>query len=171
VFFFVAIFLARALVGLGIGRFLLRLALGRSAEMRLQFIGLIIGVLMLSAAISLPLVGPFINAAALFLGLGTILNVLLDAFRRLRDTETSPAQAWYAPGSQIASSRSQASQARVPDVQVMRVPGDDAPPPIQPPDEPSGDAPDQPRQTGTGMRDLPKGFDMSFFDDDHSDDE
>jgi hypothetical protein len=169
-FFFVAIFLARALVGLGIGRFLLRLALGRSAEIRLQFIGLVIGVFILSAAVSLPIVGPFINAAALFLGLGTILNVLLDAFRRLRDTDSSSTQTWYAPGSQIASSQSQGNQPRVPDVQVMRVPGDEPPPPIQPPDDTPDDPPERPRGAGAGMRDLPDGFDMSFFEDDHSDD-
>ncbi len=166
-FFFVAIFLARALVGLGLGRFLLRLTLGRSAELRLQFVGLVIGVLILSAAISLPLVGPFINAAALFLGLGTILNVLLDAFRRLRDSTAGTTPAWYAPSSERQSSSAGGSPVRIPDVQVMRVPdADNPPPPVQFPDETARSSPDSPPVSGTGTHNLPDGFDMSFFEDD-----
>jgi hypothetical protein len=166
-FFFVAIFLARALVGLGLGRFLLRLALGRSAELRLQFVGLVIGVLLLSAAISLPIVGPFINAAALFLGLGTILNVLLDAFRRLRDSTVTTTPAWYAPSSGVQLSSAGGSDVRIPDVQVMRVPdSDDTPPPVQSPDTAADTSTNRPPVTGAGLQNLPDGFDMSFFEDD-----
>ena len=86
VFYFVAIFGARALVGLAIGRLILRTLFLRTDvdENRwMPVLALVIGVGLLSLLTALPTFGILFNAFALFVGLGAILNVVITSFRRL----------------------------------------------------------------------------------------
>jgi len=175
-FYFVAIFVARAIIGLALGRFLLSVTIGINGDTRWLYISLIIGVLLLSAFASIPQIGWIINAASLFLGLGTILNVIMDQFRKIRDT----APAWYA--SSTAITHPHIPPVDVPHVEVFNpnsetadtgeieeeeaderatqeaaVVEDDSPPPIPPDDVEESD------YHGPGMQNLPEVFDPDFF--------
>ena len=168
IFYFVAIFVARSLVGLAIGRLLLRIILNtRVLSRTTEYIALAIGMLILSIVVSLPYVGWLFNAAALFLGLGTILTVLLDQFRKIRDSAVSPAPAWYAPSPAVTRPRTPVSN--VPHIDVLPVEDNDEDDTIAsrettsqslPP--PRAIEPDRPQ--AHGMQNLPEGFDIDFFD-------
>ena len=85
IFYFVAIFVARVVVCLAAGRFVLRILFGDSAGRRADIVALLIGIGLLALLGSLPLVGWLINAVAVFLGLGAILNLIqreIDSARR-----------------------------------------------------------------------------------------
>lgn len=75
-FFFVAIYISRVIVGLALGRLILRVLLGDRINGRLNYLALFIGVVILSLIGSLPIVGDVFNALALFLGLGAILTLV-----------------------------------------------------------------------------------------------
>lgn len=86
VFYFVAIFVARVVICLAVGRWILGLFWGENLRRPSAYLSLLVGVFGLSVAGSLPAVGGVFNAIALFLGLGTILIVALESIGRLRDT-------------------------------------------------------------------------------------
>ena len=89
-FYFVAIFIARVIVALGLGRVAVQVTLGDNGSQRINYLSLGIGVLVLAILGSLPApLGWIVNAVALFLGLGAILSVLQTQLRALRE---SPAE-------------------------------------------------------------------------------
>lgn len=171
IFYFVAIYVARSLVGLAIGRLLLRIITNsRETNRTADYVSLSIGVLMLSIVVSLPIIGWLVNAAALFLGLGTILTVLLDQFRKIRDTAVTPAPAWYAPSPAITRPRTPITNVQHIDIQQVPDENDEdetlpnrdpEPQPLPPPR-----SIDNERSPAHGMQNLPDGFDMSFFEED-----
>lgn len=151
-FYFVSIFMARALIGLMLGRLLLRLVLHPQDmdSRRMLVLAQAVGLAVLAVAVSLPLFGWIFNAAALFLGLGAILLVTLEQGRRVRDSLPTPVPAWYAP-SPIARAVQMQTSPTLDHVPVM--------PPLPP--APVVEPPPLP-----GMENLPEGFDWSFFSDD-----
>ena len=176
-FYFMAIFIARMVVALAIGRLLLRLTLPRDLNLPRDMIALVAGVFMLALIVSLPVIGWLFNAATLFLGLGTILNVLLDQFRRIRDSAPT-AVPDYAPSPVVT--RPHRIRPDTPHYRIERIPveASDDPSPTSDDDDhiirptiiPTKlDAPDTPKTADMlppGMSDLPDGFDFSFFEDD-----
>jgi cytoskeletal protein CcmA (bactofilin family) len=94
-YYFVAIFIARVVVCLALGRVATRLAIGGDGSGRLIYLSLFVGVAILAIVGSLPFpVGPFtlggiVNAIVLALGLGAILILLQDRLRILRETPTT----------------------------------------------------------------------------------
>ena len=86
IFYFVAIFVARVVVCLAAGRFILRMLFGDGAGQRADVIALLIGIALLALVGALPLVGWLINALAVFLGLGAILNLILRQLEQTRQT-------------------------------------------------------------------------------------
>lgn len=84
-FYFVAIYVSRVLVCLAIGRVLTRRLWGDANSLRAWLVGLLVGVLILSAVSSLPVVGVLINALSVFFGLGAIITHILAQFERARD--------------------------------------------------------------------------------------
>lgn len=145
IFYFIAIFVARVIVALGIGRLVLRIfRRGRRRPPGVRprvFLALIIGVAILALFSSLPTVGLLVNGAAVFFGLGTVIGGLLENLRRLREgglPARAPVQTSYT-------------------VQPVA-------PPALPATTPARDA-DEVIFAGPGMEDLPPGFDpTSFFD-------
>lgn len=89
-FYFVAIFVARALFCLTLGRVIARL-IRRDTRPRTAWIGLLIGVLLLAFTASLPAIGWAVNAIAAFMGLGAILILLLERIVSNRQTAPAPA--------------------------------------------------------------------------------
>lgn len=83
-FYFCAIFLARALFALGLGRLVLQFAFGRAKARRMPRVSIIVGVALLTLLTSLPLVGFLFNAGALFLGLGAIASTTMGWLRSAR---------------------------------------------------------------------------------------
>lgn len=75
-FYFITFFIARAVVCLALGRFLVQLTLGDSG--RLLYIPLVIGVALLSLLIYLPVIGLVINALVLALGLGAMSQAVMQ---------------------------------------------------------------------------------------------
>jgi hypothetical protein len=136
-FYFLAIFVARVIVALAIGRLALRW-MGRApeAERLASWLSLLIGVITLAVLASLPVIGLVINAVAAFLGLGAILTLLQIQFGAARDNIGTPR---YTTVSSIAG----ASRIVTPPGERPTLP----PPPII--EEP-------PR--GLGMENLPPGF-------------
>jgi len=165
-FYFVAIYVGRALVGLGLGRFVLYLFLRGNQLARFHdYVALLIGVLLLSLMIALPGIGWIVNAAALFLGLGAILLLLMDQFRRIRDSEVTLAPGWVTPSP--VGNLSQALQAQRDNIPVLPTGEPDQPEiPMVPPPPPDFDNPGT--QPAPGMRNLPEGFDFDFFNDSSS---
>lgn len=98
VFYFVAIYIARIVVALAIGRVLTRLVFRDrdDGSWRYIMLSMIVGVLLLSAMGAIPVIGWGFNALALFLGLGGILSVVREGIARLG---TPPAPAPAAPPS------------------------------------------------------------------------
>lgn len=84
-FYFTAIYVARVIVALAVGKLLLRLFWKDDGSMRSLFISMGIGLLLLSMLGSIPVFGWAFNALALFLGLGAILTVIRAQFRRFRE--------------------------------------------------------------------------------------
>jgi len=90
VFYFMAIYIARVVFALAIGRFILRRILRRDdGTLRAVFFSLGLGLLALSIVTSIPIVGWGFNALALFLGLGAILAVLRAQMKRFMAASNS----------------------------------------------------------------------------------
>lgn len=158
IFYFVAIFVTRAIVGLAIGRFILRIIFGRNDvdEQRwLQYLALVVGVLLIAILTSLPIVGIIFNASALFLGLGAVMIVVTAQFERLRTVVIPTADSWYTPSPAIIREH------RIrPNMEQATIPTEPSVPLVPP----------QPNQIGTtqmppGTQNLPEGFEWDFFDD------
>lgn len=151
-FYFVSIFMARALIGLMLGRLLLRLVLSPQDldTRRMLVLAQAVGLAVLAVAVSLPLLGWIVNAAALFLGLGAILLVTLEQGRRVRDSLPTPVPAWYAPSPIARAAQMQSSNPALDHVPVM--------PPLPP-------VPVNQQPPAPGTENLPEGFDWSFFSD------
>jgi hypothetical protein len=147
IFYFVAIFLARTLVGLGIGRTLLRLRFNRGelSESPIRYVALLLGVFLLALIVSLPVVGIIFNALALFWGLGAILNEVTTELNRVRDTTPTAAPTWYTPSPAASRER-------------RTLPVSDIPPMIT-------TIEDESSEQIVGSENLPAGFDWSFFED------
>jgi hypothetical protein len=180
-FYFFAIFVARALVGLALGRVLLRSMFGYRQGVIWSLAQLAFGVFIISIFVSLPVLGLLFNAATLFIGLGTILNVLIFQFRRWRDAAPVAAPAWYEPSPAVTRPRpalSDRPRAKViPVVEAKTYDDedddiDDEPEipvsltPLPPPSDNNNPYP----LVGPGMTNLPEGFDFGFFADDKPDD-
>lgn len=83
-FYFCAIFVARAIFALGLGRLVLQIATDRGNARRRPRLCVIIGAVLLAMLTSLPALGILFNAAALFLGLGAIASATTGWLRSLR---------------------------------------------------------------------------------------
>lgn len=189
-FYFVAIFVARVLVGLALGRVVFRLLVGRSSQGRMNYVSMAMGMILLGLAVSLPFIGWIINAAALFLGLGSILTLLLERFRDMREnTPPVPPPVWYTPAARItrplpvASGEAAPSSAllsrmspRPQDIPLLQVENPPPEPESASSPQPEPDEPDMlpapsPYDSAPGMDNLPAGFNFDFFNDDESDDD
>ncbi len=84
-FYFVAIFVARSIVCLALGRRLLRFVFEDDGTMRFLYIGLAIGSVLIALVVSLPFVGWLANAITLFLGLGAIISLVQAELRNIRE--------------------------------------------------------------------------------------
>ncbi len=71
-FYFVAIYVSRVVVALGLGRVVVRLVLGDDGSARIAYISLGVGVAIVALLAWLPLVGSVITALILALGLGAV---------------------------------------------------------------------------------------------------
>ncbi|MBI1282278.1 MAG: hypothetical protein GC179_29400 [Anaerolineaceae bacterium] len=129
VFYFTAIFISRVIVALFIGRGIVRAAIGDDGSQRIAFISLVVGVLLLSILVSLPVIGIIVSAITAFMGLGSILIVVNNQLRTMREEVPSSALRMK------AISPSQRSAAR-----------QFAPPMLE-------------EGSGPGMDNLPEGFD------------
>lgn len=85
IFFFVAIFISRIIIGLWAGRVLVRAALGDDGSLRITYLCLIVGVAILALLSPLPVIGWVINAITVFLGLGAVIINGQTQFRIYRD--------------------------------------------------------------------------------------
>lgn len=140
VFYFTAIFIARAVVGLGVGRLVLQVALGPDQARRRPRLSVLIGVALLAIFASLPVVGFLVNAGALFMGLGAIAGATLEWLQRIRLGQLSSAESTGyrsspAPGAQQ-------SETSTPLVAPLALP---------------------PIAQGIGLDSLPEGFDPNLF--------
>ncbi len=104
IFYFTAIYIGRVVVALAIGRFLLRLIARQNVDYtHWQTLGISmgVGVLILSLAGAVPVIGFGLNALALFLGLGAILSILRLQMKQLRTpvaaNPTTPSPIRYEP--------------------------------------------------------------------------
>ena len=84
-FYFVAIFVARSMVCLALGKRLVRFIFEDDGTTRFLYLGLIAGSFLISFIISLPFVGWLVNALTLFLGLGAIINLVQAELRNIRE--------------------------------------------------------------------------------------
>gem|GEM_PF-811170 len=146
-FYFTAIFVARAVFALGLGRFIVRTTIGHNGSHRMNLISLIIGVVVISMLAALPAVGFLFNASALFMGLGAITNVVLEWLQSIRDNTYQNVR------SPRVENRAPLPPRFVPkadDTQLSELP-----------------APSQyllpPPSNSLGLKDLPEGFDPDFF--------
>ena len=99
-FYFCAIFVARAIFALGLGRVVLQAA-GQTNARRMPRLSVIIGVALLALLTSLPVLGFLFNAGALFMGLGAIASTTMGWLRALgsgRLNRMSPAASDQNPG-------------------------------------------------------------------------
>ncbi len=100
-FFFTAIFISRVIVSIALGRLTVRLLLGDRPERYMTYVSLLIGVVLVALAASLPYVGWIFNALAAFFGLGATLMLIqrqLDAARHAaRPEPTYPEEARQLP--------------------------------------------------------------------------
>ena len=165
IFYFVAIYVTRALVGLAIGRLILRVVFNRNdvdERRALQYLALAIGVLLIAAAISLPIIGIIVNALALFLGLGAILIVVLAQFERSGNVSPTATPAWYSPSPAVIREhrlRADTPQATTVAQSMALASTQSVTMPGMPPAE------TQDKQPPPGTENLPEGFDWRFFDD------
>lgn len=146
-FYLGAIFIARVIVALAIGRFLVRRVWGSNQGVRVQYVCMGIGTLIIAILASIPAIGWIINAVALFLGLGALLTLLIEYFGQLRESSFSGEWSITAPINRVPSPLRQQIQSENP-VQLSIPPPPDDPPPAPP-----------------GMTNLPPGFDPDFFKD------
>jgi len=96
-FYFTAIYISRIIVGLAVGRLVLRLLRRDSTNMRTLFIALAIGLSLVSLAGTVPVVGIGFSALTLFLGLGAILSVLREQILRFGDTQPAASSVVTSP--------------------------------------------------------------------------
>ncbi|MCE2473657.1 MAG: polymer-forming cytoskeletal protein [Anaerolineae bacterium] len=140
VFYFTAIFIARAVVGLGVGRLVLNVALGPDQARRRPRLSVLIGAALLALFASLPVVGFLFNAGALFMGLGSISGAAHEWLQRVRLGQLGSAESTgFTPPS--APSPQQSSRVPFPAAPI-------ALPPIA---------------RGIGLDNLPEGFDPDLF--------
>jgi hypothetical protein len=85
-FLFMAIFISRVIVGLWLGRALVRSVRSGENPTQLPFLGLGVGIAILALISPLPIIGWIINSVALFLGLGAIVITFQGQLRAYRDT-------------------------------------------------------------------------------------
>jgi hypothetical protein len=140
VFYFTAIYIARVVVALALGRFIMRVLLqDRYDRGTWQYLALsmLTGVFLLSLAGSIPIIGWGFNALALFLGLGAILVVLRRQLKSIRTPSPQPA---FQPPPQYEPDF-------VPRLPYLAEEAEDYPPPL---------IEDEPPPAGMG--DLPEGF-------------
>jgi cytoskeletal protein CcmA (bactofilin family) len=144
-FYFVAIYGARVVVGWALGRFLLGSIRTEMPQRNYALLSLVVGVLVLSIAVSLPTIGWVVNALTLFLGLGTILSVAFQYLGRVRETPATPSSP-YPPN---------ALRVTLPIIPTMASP---APISSEKPTPPSLSEPKP-----LGMDNLPDGFNPDKF--------
>lgn len=162
IFYFVAIFVTRALVGLAMGRLILRLFFKRNDvddHRSLQYIALAIGVLLIAIAISLPIIGIIVNALALFLGLGAIMIAVLAQFERFGNNTTSSTPTWYSPSPAVIREhriQTDMEQANLSSQQTASLSATGSSSML--PSSESGET------LVPGTENLPEGFDWEFFD-------
>ncbi len=85
IFYFTAIFVSRVVVALLIGRGIVRAVIGDDGSQRVAFISLFVGILVMSIVVSLPAIGIIFSAITAFMGLGSILIVLSNQMRAVRE--------------------------------------------------------------------------------------
>ncbi len=85
IFYFVAIYVTRVIVALGLGRALMRMGPGDSHHPRIAYVHLLAGVALLAVLYSLPLIGWLLSAVSAFLGLGALLLIIRGQVRMIRD--------------------------------------------------------------------------------------
>lgn len=96
-FYFIAIYVSRVIVCLTAGRIIVRFALGDDGSPRMLYLHLLVGIVILSVLVFLPLVGGILNALALALGLGSIILTLTNT--RINRRPLAPAHLPTAPQS------------------------------------------------------------------------
>jgi cytoskeletal protein CcmA (bactofilin family) len=101
IFYFTAIFITRVVIGLALGRFIIRAIAGDDGSQRVLFISLFAGVGALSILVSLPVIGVVINGIAAVAGLGAILNILQVQLRNMREVAPSISRAPLTPSAQL----------------------------------------------------------------------
>lgn len=142
IFYFTAIFVARTVFALGLGRLILHLLRHRISP-RTNLLSLIIGVLAFALLASLPVLGFLFNAGALFMGLGAIASVALEWLQAVRDRGS-----YGAPPAAPAP--------------LSNLPAVDSEAPALPP-APSEPPPALPPPSRLGLNNLPDGFDADAF--------
>ena len=143
IFYFTAIFIARAVFALELGRLALQIASGRDSARRMPRISLLIGVGLLAMVASLPVVGFLFNAGALFMGLGAIASALMEWLHALRAGQIrSLDAAGYTQSSRPEDRRDFTNEPLAQPNALPRLP------------MPTADL---------GLEDLPDGFDPDFF--------
>jgi len=145
-FYFLAIFIARAIFALGMGRFIVRLMFGHDGTQRTDVMSLVVGVIILAFLAALPAVGFLFNAAALFMGLGAITSIFLEWLQFLRDTTYTNARN---------------PRFERPTLPPRLIPTADMP--LIPSTEHSIETRLPPPSDEIGMQDLPEGFDPDLF--------
>ncbi len=142
-FFFIAIYVSRIMVCLAAGKVLLRLTFFRNGNPVSPYLSLLVGVVFLAFLATLPVVGLLINATFLFLGLGTIMNGILEYAQRIRQSDY---EEWIlSTASNPPPEDTIYVRANDPKALMGANQGHFLPP---------------------GMTNLPAGFDMSFFGED-----
>jgi cytoskeletal protein CcmA (bactofilin family) len=144
-FYFVAIFVARSIVCLALGRRLLRFVFEDDGTTRFLYVGLLAGSFTIALFVSLPFIGWLLNALTLFIGLGAIVNLVQVELRNLREGN------YYAAGGATPSGVRFGTRRYV-DVEPPLLPEETPPaPPPRPPKK------QRPRHT-VGTDNLPEGF-------------
>jgi cytoskeletal protein CcmA (bactofilin family) len=89
-FYFTAIFVSRAIVSLLVGRTIVRLSIGDDGSQRIAILGLIVGTVLISILVSLPVIGIIISTISAFFGLGALLITLQVQLRHYRERLYGP---------------------------------------------------------------------------------
>lgn len=155
-FYFTAIFIARVIVGLALGRFLLRLTRRDDGSFRSLLLSLVIGLFLLTLGGALPILGFIVYALSLFLGLGAILSVIRTRMQQLRGSEAPGEPGRYTTEMLAVSPPVFASMPGDSETYTPSFMDDWT---LEPPSRPS---------RGPGMTNLPPGFDFSWFNDDEN---
>jgi cytoskeletal protein CcmA (bactofilin family) len=93
-FYFIAVFIARSMVCLALGRRVLRTVIDDDGSARYLYLGLATGALGVALLVSMPGIGLFINALVIFFGLGAIVNLVQIELTNLREnTGYGPSEA------------------------------------------------------------------------------